>query len=239
MPSTITEFTLHPSGFFERRADRLNGFVGTFVAVVTALSTTLVLAAVLWSFSQQFDGTTTVDNPAYPGDQFCGDEFQSMTPSGCSEPATRTVEVRSLLWDQVAEVLPVAFVGLLVFWLLLAAALHVGALLGGGDGRFGQTLALAAWGLVPAAAAAVVGGAALVFFAARADLSTGNPETLLKEVQTLSTGLSGAVMLSIQLGGAAWQAYLWTAGLRVVHGLSRAAAVAVAGLTAAAPVLLG
>jgi hypothetical protein len=83
-----------------------------------------------------------------------------------------------------------------------------------------------------------VGGAALVAFAARADLS-GDPEALLGTVESIGRGLSGLTLLGIQIAGAAWQAYVWTAGLRVVHGISRVAAGAIAVLVATVPVLLG
>jgi len=239
MPATIATFLARPGEFFERRSDRLDGVRGAGIAAALALVTTVALGALLWLFSRQFDGTATVDNPDYPGETLCEAGFEVATPAGCSEPATRTVEVSSLLWEQVVDVLPVAFVGLLIVWGLLAAALHVGALLAGGDGRIGQTLELAAWGLLPTVVSVVVAGTALVAFAARADLSTGDPEALLGTVEAIGAGVSGLSLLGIQLAGAAWQAYVWTAGLRVVHGISRVAAAAISVLVATVPVLLG
>ncbi len=238
MPSTVATFIARPGEFFERRVDRLSGVRGAGVAAALSLASILAIGAIMWLFSRQFTGTTTIDNPGYPGDQFCRGEL-SVTPTGCDEPATQTVEVSSLLWEEIVGILPIAFVGLLVLWVALAVALHIGASLTNADGRIGETLEIAAWGFVPAVVTTVVGGAALVAFAAQADLSTGDPETLLASVESIRTGVTGLTLLGIQLAGAAWQAYVWAAGLRVVHDISRAAAVTTAVVTAAVPVLLG
>ena len=238
MPSTIATFIAHPGEFFERRVARLSGPRGAGVATALSLASTLAIGAIMWLFSRRFTGTTTIDNPDYPGDQFCEGEL-SVTPAGCDQPATQTVEVSSLLWEEIGGILPIAFVGLLVLWVALAVALHIGASLADADGRIGQTLEVAAWGFVPTVVTTVVGGAALVAFAAQADLSTGDPETLLTSVEAIRTGVSGLTLQGIQLAGAAWQAYVWAAGLRVVHDISRAAAVTTAAVTAAVPVLLG
>ncbi|QIO22117.1 YIP1 family protein [Haloarcula sp. JP-L23] len=238
MPSTVTTFVARPGAFFERRADRLSGFRGAGLAAALALLLTTVLGVALRLFSQQFTGTTTVDNPAYPGDVFCEDGVGGMTPSGCDEPATMTVEISSLLWQEIADRLPWLFVGLLFVWFGLAVALHVGAWLGSGTGRFGESMEVAAWGLVPTVVVTGVAGVALVYFATQADLAGATPETLLSEVRTLQSGVSGLTFLLIQIAGAAWQAYVWAAGLRVAHELSRRAAVVVAVVVATVPVVL-
>jgi len=239
MPSSVTTFLLRPRQFFDRRADRLSGFEGGVLAAVIALLTTLSLAIALNLFTRQFTGTTRVDNPAYPGDAFCEDGgVAGMAPAGCDEPPTVIRELSALLWQEATGVLPGLFVGLLIVWLLLAVALYVGASIAGGSGGFGETLAVTAWGLVPTLVVSVLAGAALVGFAARADLSGSSPEALLTQVRALQSGVSGLTFLLIQIAGAAWQAFVWAGGLRVVHGLSRAAAVAVALVVAVIPVVL-
>lgn len=239
MPSTVTTFLLRPRQFFDRRADRLSGVEGGVLAAVIALLTTLSLAVALNLFTRQFTGTTQVDNPAYPGETFCEDGgVAGMTPMGCDEPPTVTRELSALLWEEAAGVIPGVFVGLLIVWLLLAVALYIGALIAGGSGDFGETLAVTAWGLVPTLVVSVLAGAALVGFAARADLSASSPEVLLSQVRTLQSGVSGLTFLLIQIAGAAWQAVVWAGGLRVVHELNRFAAVAVSVVVALIPVLL-
>ncbi|MBV0923785.1 YIP1 family protein [Halomicroarcula limicola] len=243
MPSTVRTFLARPGAFFESRVDRLNGFRGGALALLFSVVATVILGGVLRRFTAMFTGTTTVDNPSYPGDMICEDgAFAEMnmtvTTSGCDLPKRKSVEISSLLWDEVAGVVPWLVVGFVVVWFVLAVALHVGAWLGGGTGRFGQTLEVAAWGFLPTLVTSVVGGAALLFFASRTDLSASSPEALLPAIRSLQSGVSGLTLLLIQLLGATWQAYVWAAGLRVVHEVSRRAAVAVAVLVALVPVLL-
>ena len=239
MPSTVRTFLLRPRAFFDRRADRLSGFEGAVVAAVLSVLLTGVLAVALRLFADQFTGTTTVDNPAYPGDVLCEDGgVGEMTAYGCEEPPTVSREMSSLLWEEAAGALPAVFVGLLVLWVGLAVALYVGARVAGGSGGFGETLAVTAWGLVPTLLVAVLAGATLVTLAAQADLSASSPEALLAEVRGFQSGVSGLTFLLWQIGGAAWQAVVWAGGLRVVHEIRRRRAVVVAVLVAVVPVLL-
>ncbi|RLM39418.1 YIP1 family protein [Haloarcula sp. Atlit-120R] len=237
MPSTVQTVLLYPETFFEQRRDDLGGVRGAGLALGAAVALTAVVGLALRLFAAQFTATTEIDNPARPPDQFCEDDgVAGITPSGCDEPATQTVEVGSLIWDQAAEILPAVLVGLVVVWFGLAVALYVGAKIAGGSAGFGPTLEVTGWGLLPSVVGAAVGGAALVGFAARADFAATSPQVLLEQVRTLQTGLSGLTFLAIQVGTAAWQAYVWAGGLRVVHGISRYAAVAVAVVAATLPV---
>ena len=143
-----------------------------------------------------------------------------------------------LFWEQAAGALPVVFIVILILWVLLAVALHVGARLAGGTGGFGQTAAVAAWGLVPALVSVILSSAVLVAFAVQTDPSASSPETLIAQVRNLQSGISGLVLLLVQISGAAWQAFVWAGGLRAVHEISRVAAAATAVLVAAGLVLL-
>jgi len=239
MPPSIRTYLLRPGAFFEKRRDRLSGVRGGGLALGIAVAVTVVLGVALRLFATQFTGTTEVDNPARPPDQMCEDGgIGEITVSGCDEPATRTVEVGSLIWDQATEVLPGLFIGLIVVWIGLVVLLYVGAKMAGGSAGFGETAEITAWGLLPSVVGVAAGGAALVFFAASTDLSTSSPEMLLEQVRSLQNGLSGLVFLAIQVGTAAWQAYVWAGGLRAVHEISRYAAVAVAVVAATLPVVL-
>jgi len=238
MPSTIRTFLLRPGTFFEQRRDQLNGFRGGGLALGIAVAVTVVLGIALRLFAAQFTGTVERDNPARPPDQMCEDGgVGGMTVAGCDEPATRTVEIGSLIWDYATEVLPGLFVGFVIVWIGLMIGLYVGAKLAGGSGQFGETAEITAWGLLPSVVGVAAGGAALVFFAATTDLSASAPELLLEQVRRLQNGLSGLIFLAIQVGTAAWQAYIWAGGLRVVHEISRYAAVAIAVIAATLPVI--
>ncbi|AEM57891.1 hypothetical protein HISP_11725 [Haloarcula hispanica N601] len=238
MPSIIRTFLLRPGAFFEQRRDRLNGLRGGGLALGIAVVVTIVLGVALRLFADQFTGTVERDNPARPPEQLCEDGgVGGITVSGCDEPATQTVEVGSFIWDYATRALPRLFFGLIIAWIGLMIGLYVGAKLAGGSGRFGETAEITAWGLLPSVVGVAAGGAALVFFAATTDLSASSPELLLEQVRRLQNGLSGLVFLAIQVGTAAWQAYVWAGGLRVVHEISRYAAVAIAVIAATLPVI--
>ncbi|WP_434531109.1 Yip1 family protein [Haloarcula sp. NS06] len=238
MPSTIRTFLLRPGAFFEQRRDQLNGFRGGGLALGIALAVTVVLGIALRLFAAQFTGTVERDNPARPPEQMCEDGgVGGITVSGCDEPATKTVEVGSLIWDAAAEILPGLFIGFMIVWVGLMLGLYLGAKIAGGSGRFGETAEITAWGLLPSVVGVAVGSAALVFFAASSDLAASSPEMFLEQVQSLQNGLSGLVFLTIQISTAAWQAYVWAGGLRVVHEISRYAAVAIAVIAATLPVI--
>lgn len=238
MPSTIRTFLLRPGAFFEQRRDRLSGVRGGGLALGIAVAVTVVLGVALRLFAAQFTGTVERDNPTRPPDQMCEDGgVGGMTVAGCDEPATRTVEIGSLIWDYATEVLPGLFVGFVIVWIGLMIGLYVGAKLAGGSGQFGETAEITAWGLLPSVVGVAAGGTALVFFAASTDLSASSPALLLEQVRRLQNGLSGLVFLAIQVGTAAWQAYIWAGGLRVVHEISRYAAVAIAVIAATLPVI--
>jgi len=238
MSLDVRQFLVRPGEFFDHRAERLTGVEGAGVAVAVCLLAIAELAVVLWAFTQQFAGSMTIDNPDYPGDQFCSGEFSGGGPPGCSEPVTVTVEISSFLWEQIVSLLPWLLVGLLLVWFGLAVLLHIGSRLVGGTGGFGQTLAVTSWGLVPTLVTTAVAGVVLVAFAVRAELAASSLELLFADINTLQSGVSGVSLLLIQLGGAAWQAFVWTAGMQVAHGLSREEAVVISALVAAIPVIL-
>ncbi|MUV51560.1 Yip1 family protein [Haloarcula sp. CBA1122] len=238
MPSTIRTFLLRPGAFFEQRRDQLNGYRGGGLVFGIAVAVTVGLGVALRLFAAQFTGTVERDNPARPPEQMCEDGgVGGITVSGCDEPATQTVEVGSLIWDYATEVLPGLFVGFSIVCIGLMVGLYVGAKLAGGAGQFGETAEITAWGLLPSVVGVAASGAALVFFAANTDLSASSPELLLEQVRRLQNGLSGLVFLAIQVGTAAWQAYVWAGGLRVVHEISRYAAAAIAVIVATLPVI--
>jgi hypothetical protein len=146
--------------------------------------------------------------------------------------------VRGQFWETVTEALPLLFLAVIVVWVLVGAALFLGAKIGGGRGTFGATLEVAAWGLVPTLVGVVVVGAALVVYGLQADLAVGSMQALGARLGALQTGLSGLAVLGLQIGAGAWQAFIWAAGLRVVHSLDRFSAVATAVLVAVALVVI-
>ena len=141
-------------------------------------------------------------------------------------------------WGPFLGTLPLFFVAFLGVGLGLAVLLYLGAKLGRGTGSFGATVEVTAWGLVPVAIAVVVGALAFLAFASQVDFPGSGSPDVMTALQPVQSGPSGLVLLAIQLAGAGWQAYVWAAGLRVVHGMHRLGAVALAVLVATTPVIL-
>jgi hypothetical protein len=228
-----------PHEFFERRVERLGGGRGLLVAGAAALALTLTLGVVLRLFTARMTGTVEVDNPAKPPASFCGtDSPLDSTPDGCGEPATVTREVGALVWEASMELLPWLFVAVGVLWLVFGVLLWAGGQVLGGDGGFGATLEVTAWGLVPTVLSALVAGAALVALAGGVDFGT-SPESATATLESLTGGTTGLALDAVGLVGAAWQAYVWAGGLRAVHGLRWVGAGAVAGVVAVGSALLG
>ena len=226
---------VRPAEFFEGRRDDLNGVTGGLVMLGFAVATTAVAAVVLFALTRAVEGTTTIPNPDRPSESVCSGESP---PAACSEPAEVTVDAGALVWGNAVDALPLLFLGLVAGALLLAVVLYFGAKLARGSAGFGATVEITAWGLLPTFVAVVVGGALLVVFAVQTDLTVADPDRVAAAFRPIQTGLQGLTLLLVQVAGAAWQAFVWAAGLRVAHRLHRIGAIALAVIVATLPVVL-
>lgn len=166
-------------------------------------------------------GTVVVDNPAYPGDYYCDSEL-GRPPTGCSEPATLERSQSAVFAESVREVgfmlSVLTFFGFLGSVILLAGAsfrYH-------GEGSLSNSVRVAAWGTVPFALVLTANALILGY-------------TLLESGTTYevggTVGRSFAVMGFATVVASLWAAYLWYAGLRLLHGVSdRQATITVAGM---------
>ncbi|WP_459192781.1 Yip1 family protein [Halosimplex sp. J119] len=247
MLAALRDLLVDPDSYFDRRADALNGIQGFAVAVAVTVLLTVVVSAALFGLSQQMTGTTTIDNPDRPPEAFCSEDAPPMPTTnssggdvtdGCELPAEVERNVGELFWQYASGQIPLIAVGVGMAWFGVGVALYVLARLAGGGGSFGQTLAVTAYGMVPMLLAGVVGAALLVWFAAGADLGTGDPERLLTQFRGLTTGVSGLTLTGVQLAGVAWQTYVWTYGLVHTHDLPARAAGAAAGSVGAVLALI-
>lgn len=247
MRSALRDLLIEPDSFFDRRADTLSGVEGFAVAAVVTVVLTALLAGALFGISQQLTGTTMVDNPDRPPEAFCEDDgvaMPSMNTSGvnvsegCDQPAQVERNVGELFWQAASgQVLPIG-IGIFVVWFGVGIALHVAAKLADGRGSFGETLAVTAYGMVPTLVAAAVGSVLLVWLAAEADLGAGDPERLVAQFRQFTSGASGLALTGVQLGGVAWQTYVWTYGLAHAHDLSTRGAGVAAGCVGAVMALI-
>jgi hypothetical protein len=194
------------------------------------------------SISERITATTEIPNEERPPDWVCDDETDSeaegMQQEGCDQPKQKTVAVDDLLWGAFAERLPLVFVGAFLAWPMYAVGLHVLSALAGGKESFLDTLAVAAWGMLPTMAQALVGLGVLYVALGSIDLAASDPERLASQVKSLRERAQGNNAL-ISLVVACWQGYVWTFGLKHARNLSTGGAAFAGGGVAMVVFLVG
>lgn len=186
-------------------------------AAVVALVTVAVaggLTLFLGEFAAALDVTTTVDNPAYPGDAFCEDSAFEDTPTGCSEPKTVEREVGALAVEELSWVPAAAMLVVPLFWLFEAGVLHAASALVGGDGPFRDTLAVAGWGMAPAIVRLTAVGGFLVYRLRTLALS-GSVDGAIGALRAAVAGVEAVSLAAALVVG------LWGGAIRA-YGLSEA-----------------
>lgn len=228
---------LRPDSYFDDRTATLGR--GLAVAALLTLATLGLAVGLGAVFAVNIDGTVTVDNPAYPGDVFCdGDPSGDIEASGCDEPETVERDIDRLTWDAIGSIAGQLALGFPIVLLVVAGALHAGSALADGEGGFGRSLAVGAWGLVPAVLAGVVTIAVLAVTFDPITVSPGDgPERLrllamsqVEEIQLVGT-VSGAI-------ATVWGAVVWRFGLYHQRDVPGDAATAIAGIVGAVFLLL-
>lgn len=192
-------------------------------------------------------GSVAVDNPARPSDQMCEmhedgglSDFSmadSITEVCQNEPRMIQQPLGPVAGDAASELSLAAGIGTLVWWLCIAAvfALFVTP---ENRGDFSELLAVAGWGLLPAA----VRYAARPVLVARAAESWSHP-TMIDTLQPAARGfvigadtvLFGGVVAVTLL----WQAVIYTYALSAAESVSVQRAAVVAGGLAVVPACLG
>lgn len=232
---------LHPirffreSGVWSRRPDVVLGLV---------FGSAIVLAAAIYGlglvFAGELSGTVTVDNPAYPGDIFCEDStfedafddessVDRSPPSGCDEPKTVERDAGEIAMEPFRDAAWKFLLGFPFLWLLSAGIMHGVAWLAGGDGTFGDTLAIGAWSGAVSTAVSVPGVFLLASAVRSADLDAADPEASLTALEA-SIGAQEPVLTGLSLLGVTWTALIWFGGLVGLHEADDARAAVVAGL---------
>ncbi|WP_331236207.1 Yip1 family protein [Natronorarus salvus] len=232
----VRDALARPDRFFRERRVGTSLAAGFVIALVVAVGMTAGLAGVGWLFTGSIDATETVDNPNQPPEWVCdqhADDPNSAFGNACEEePDEIEIDVGEVVWEEFVGFLPWVFVGSLLVWPVAGAVLFLVGRLAGGDGDFGDTVAMAAWGMLPelfAVAVALVD----VYVALRGTTFTGSPESIVADLEATTDGATWRATLG-SLFVAAWQAYVWTYGLKHVHGIP----IARAGLAAGAVALL-
>ncbi len=238
-PSLRRLWTLvrRPGEFFEYHPPAASLGGPAAVVFVVACATTLGVAAIGWWFSSSIHATETVTTMEPWSNATC-ESFAAMNestnhssiPEPCTiyEPRTKQVDVGATVWDAFAGRLPWVFVGVFAGWLIVAAVLHALSALYDAEGSFAGTLAVVGWAtLLDLVRVAVVVAGAYVLL--RGVSFTGDPEAMVRQLRQVTDGAGGHANL-VGVGVVAWQAYIWTHGLRYARDLRRGEAAVVAGV---------
>ncbi|MFB6205020.1 MAG: YIP1 family protein [Haloglomus sp.] len=229
---------LRPDRYFRERTASPGR--GVAVAVVVVLVLLVGVYALGWVFATNIDGTVTVDNPAYPGDAFCGgDTPGSFTPSGCDEPERVERNIDHFIWQAIGSVVGQLAIGLPIVLLLLAGLLHAGSWLANGAGPFGRTLTVAAWGMVPTLLGMAAALVALWLTFDPITVSSGQAPSTLRNQAVAQLDAMRLVGQVVGVLTTAWGAAIWRFGLYHERDISGTAASAIAVIVAMLFLVLG
>lgn len=210
-----------------------SSLVESFTAVsLSALVVTLSLLLIGVIAAGEIHVNLAVESPLHPSDAICsqmgpiGDAITDLNGPSCTIPETTSRFVTG--WKQVSAWAPLTFVGVLLAWFAVALGLHTFTELSNEGLDFTDTLSVAGWGLVPLAIEALV--TLLLVMLAFAHFPTSIPmHGTFRTFQMLTVGFAGTIRFLVSLSVAVWQGYIWTYGLRHVHGLSRPRSLLAAG----------
>ncbi|WP_254537223.1 Yip1 family protein [Halomarina litorea] len=228
---------LRPDRYFERHAPGLSLARAGAVALLVALAVTASIGVLGYALAEQAAETTvTVDNENRPPDWVCddrSDDPESPRYDGCDEPATREVAASSLVWNAVSGQLPVAFGGSLAGWLVGAVGMHGLTALAGGEGSFGDSLAVAGWAQAATLPQLVVVTGVFLTFAGGFD-PTASEAALRSQVATFRSDLRSPVVVLGATVTTVWQGYVYYHGMRHARNVTRDAALLIALVSGAA-----
>lgn len=199
------------------------------VAVVTAVAilVSLSVAGLGVLFASTVDGTVTVDNPDRPPEAFCEGPNTDMH-DGCDEPETIERDAGELVWEAVRGLVPWAFLGTYLYWLVQGTLVHLVTRAFGGAGRWSDTMAVLGWA-TPAALLQALG--ALAFFAwltAGETVTAGSEARLQAELETLIAGAPEFNVLALVVG--LWQVAIAAYGLAETHDVDPVGGAIASGL---------
>ena len=216
---------LRPDHYFNDREPAITR--GLVVAVLVTLTAVALIAGIGIVFTEKIDGTVMVDNPDRPPEGFCETGGTSL-PDGfddsafnCSAPAEIERNIDSLIDDALGGFYGVMLIGAPILLLVIAAAFHVATAAVGGEGSFGVTATVTAWGFAPTIVTTPLGLAALWVVMDPVTIAAGIEPAALE--QTLLGSLSPWLPLAtgLNLSSLLWGAIIWTFGLQAGRDVSR------------------
>ncbi|WP_458206967.1 Yip1 family protein [Haladaptatus sp. NG-SE-30] len=224
----LPDALFRPDTFFREHAPRPSLGSALAIVLLIAIVTTTAIGVVGWEMSRGMMATE-VDNPNRPADWVCEDRTDSGFESpGCDRP--KTVPLGEVMWDTVGKKLPLVFVAPFIGWIVIATGFHVLTALGNGEGSFGNTASITAWGMIPSLLQTLV-GFGLLYLTFRNTEFGGSPQAVLEQMQSLVSRIRGGSLLLSAIVSL-WQWYIWTYGLKHARNVSKEAAGVAAGLVA-------
>lgn len=200
------------------------------VVAVVAVAVAGGMVVLLDQFAAALDTTVTVDNPAYPGDQFCEGSTFDHTLSGCDEPKTVERNLGAMVAEELSW-LPMASVVIVpLWWFWQAVVLHVAGTAADGAGSFAETATVAGWGMAPSLLrlVAVLGFAVAQF---RSVSVPADPENAIAVLQSAIAGVEVVGLIAVVVVGV-WAGAIRAYGLADAHEIPvPTAAAVVAALT--------
>ncbi|WP_123619464.1 YIP1 family protein [Halorubrum sp. CSM-61] len=240
MPSLLAPLSRLVGGLLDRsragfrRLKPGGGGLAVVVVVLVTLATALGIVALGAAFDATIDREVTVDNPDRPPETTCetfGEEDDSLFAERCDRPERIDVDVGEELRDASGEYVGYAVIGVPIWWVIFALALHGGARVAGGAGSLGDSFAIAAWALAAELARLVAGLAAIWYALATTTVDGTTIEAIANQIVAAIAAMEGpllgasAVVIAVQ-----WVVVV--GGLEAYHDLDRAVAGAVAGVLA-------
>ncbi|WP_227352746.1 Yip1 family protein [Haladaptatus salinisoli] len=231
----LLDALFRPDSFFRKRAPRPSLGGAFAVVLVISLVTTVALGAIGWQMSRGMMATG-VDNPNRPPDWVCEERTGTDVGfHGCDRP--RKVPLGDVMWDLVGKTLPFVFVAPFLVWIASAIVLHALSAFGGGEGSFGNTVSITAWGMLPSLFQTAVGFGLLYLTLRDAELG-GSPEAVAEQLRLLVSKIRGGSLL-LSAVASLWHWYIWTYGLKHARNLSTEAAGTSVGVVAFLVFLFG
>lgn len=227
---------VRPDLFFAERD--LDGFRILVVVGGVGISLLVLWYVSGWIMTDRIDGTVEVDNPDRPPDAFCDNDIDLGETDDCNQPRKIEKNVDAVLWDVWGTVAGQLLLVLPIVWSFLAALLHVGSRLAGGENGVVATFGVAAWGLVPSLAGGIVAVVVLYFVFDPITVTPANQNTALETAKHSFRALDANLWV-LGLVTSAWTAVIWRYGLEYRQGISAVAAWSVAGSVAAILFVIG
>ncbi|MWG35509.1 Yip1 family protein [Halomarina oriensis] len=220
-----------PDSYFQRHTPGLRLRRAMTVALLVALVATATIGVFGYTLAERAgDTTVTVDNENRPDEWVCeqhGDDPDSPFADGCDQPAEREVRASSLVWDAVEGQLPLVFFASLSGWFFGGVGMHLLTALAGGEGSFGDSLAVAGWAQAATLPQFVVLGVVFFTFASGFDFG-GGEAALRSQVATLRSDLQHPLVVLGAVVTTVWQAAVYYHGMRHARNVSSDAALGIA-----------